>query len=78
MIPVDITCDLMDEDESGYVWTFLREERNPARVTPRALVLAGDGEASALAEVVEIVDKPAGAIVRLRLLPVAGIDAVTH
>ncbi len=27
MVSVEITCDLMDEDETGYVWTFLREAR---------------------------------------------------
>ena len=31
MITVDITCDLMDEDETGYVWTFLHEARDPGR-----------------------------------------------
>ena len=30
MVSVDITCDLMDEDETGLVWTFLREARDPA------------------------------------------------
>ena len=30
MVSVDITCDLMDEDETGHVWTFLREARDPA------------------------------------------------
>jgi len=24
VVTIDITCDLMDEDETGYVWTFLR------------------------------------------------------
>ena len=29
MVVQDINCDLMDEDESGYVWTFLREALIP-------------------------------------------------
>lgn len=29
MVVQDINCDLMDEDESGYVWTFPREARDP-------------------------------------------------
>ena len=30
MVSVDITCDLMDEDESGYIWTFLRRRETQA------------------------------------------------
>lgn len=69
MVSVDITCDLMDEDESGYVWTFLREARDPSVIEPGAIVVAGDGDAPAVAEVVEIVEKPAGQVVHLRVLP---------
>jgi hypothetical protein len=35
MVTVDITCDLMDEDESGHVWAFLREARDPSLIEPR-------------------------------------------
>ena len=69
MVTVDIACDLMDEDESGYVWTFLREARDPNLIQPGAIVVAGDEGAPAVAEVVEIVEKPAGQVVHLRLLP---------
>lgn len=69
MVSVDITCDLMDEDESGYVWTFLREARDPSLIEPGAIVVAGDEDAPAVAEVVEIVAKPAGQVVHLRVLP---------
>lgn len=69
MVTVDITCDLMDEDESGYVWTFLREARDPTLIEPGAIVVAGDEDSPAVAEVVEIVEKPAGQVVHLRVLP---------
>ncbi len=69
MVTIDITCDLMDEDETGYVWTFLREARNAALIEPGAIVVAGDPDAPAVAEVVDIVDKPPGAVVHLRVLP---------
>jgi hypothetical protein len=59
----------MDEDESGYVWTFLREARDPSLIEPGAIVAVGDEDAPAVAEVVEIVAKPAGRVVHLRLLP---------
>ncbi len=69
MVSVDISCDLMDEDESGYVWTFLREARDQRLIDPGAIVVAGDEDAPAVAEVVEIVEKPVGPVVHLRLLP---------
>jgi hypothetical protein len=37
MYLVDITADLNDEDEAGYVWTFLDEARDPARISPELL-----------------------------------------
>jgi hypothetical protein len=69
MVSVDITCDLMDEDETGFVWTFLREATDPSVIVPGAIVVAGDADAPAVAEVVDIVDKPAGKVVHLRVLP---------
>jgi hypothetical protein len=38
-------------------------------MTPGAIVVAGDADAPAVAEVVDVVEKPAGKIVHLRLLP---------
>jgi len=69
VIRVDITADLNDEDETGYVWTFLDEARDPSIITPGAIVVAGDPDAPALAEVVDLVEKPSGTVVHLRLLP---------
>jgi hypothetical protein len=69
MVTVDITADLNDEDETGFVWTFLHEARDQSLINPGAIVVAGDSDAPAVAEVVDIVDKPAGKIVHLRLLP---------
>jgi hypothetical protein len=69
VIVVDIAADLNDEDDTGLVWTFLDEARNPAIVVPGAIVVAGDADAPAVAEVVDLVDKPSGTIVHLRLLP---------
>lgn len=69
MVTVDVTADLNDEDETGFVWTFLDEARDPSLVASKAIVVTGDADAPAVAEVVEVVDKPAGKIVHLRLLP---------
>jgi precorrin-3B methylase len=68
-ITVDIRCDLMDEEETCHIFTFLREARNPSLIGPGAIVAAGDAEVAAVAEVVEVVEKPAGRIVHLRVLP---------
>jgi hypothetical protein len=80
VVSVDINCDLMDEDESGYVWTFLREARDPRLIEPGAIVVAGDEDAPAVAEVVEIVEKPSGLVVHLRLLPgaIQDYEALVH
>jgi hypothetical protein len=69
MIAVDITADLNDEDETGFVWTFLDEARDPSIIVPGAIVMARDVDAPAVAEVVDLVEKPSGTIVHLRLLP---------
>jgi hypothetical protein len=66
---VDITADLNDRDDTGFVWTFLDEARDPSLIVPGAIVLAGDDDEPAVAQVVELADEPAGRIVRLRPLP---------
>jgi hypothetical protein len=68
-VTVDITADLNDEDETGLVWTFLDEARDPAVIVPGAIVVAGDADAPAVVEVVDIVPKAAGDVVHLRILP---------
>jgi hypothetical protein len=68
-ITVDIAADLNDEDETGFVWTFLDEARDPTIIVPNAMVVAGDFEAPAVVEVIDIVRKAAGDIVHLRILP---------
>lgn len=69
VVTVDITCDLMDEDETGHVWTFLRNARDRSLIEPGAIVVAGGPDAPAIAEVIDIVAKPAGDVVHLRVLP---------
>lgn len=45
----------------AYIWTFLREARDPSLISPGASVVAGDEHSPAVAEFLEIVEKPAGA-----------------
>lgn len=69
MITVDIVADLNTEDETGYVWTFLDEARDPALIVPGAVVVAGDEDAPAVAVVVDLTPHPNGTIVHLDVLP---------
>jgi hypothetical protein len=69
MIAVDIRADLNAEDQTGYVWAFLDEARDPSLITPGALVVAGDEDAHAVAAVVDLVEHPNGTIVHLDVLP---------
>jgi hypothetical protein len=69
MVTIDIPADLNDEDETGFVWTFLDEARTRALVTPGAIVTTGDEDSPAIAQVVDLVVKPSGTVVHLRILP---------
>jgi hypothetical protein len=58
-----------DEDETGYVWTFLDEARDPGQIKPGAIIVAGDQDAAAVCEVIDLAPAGDGIIVHLRLLP---------
>jgi len=69
MYRVDINADLNDEDETGYVWTFLDEAREPGQIKPGAIIVAGDEEAAAVCQVIDLTPAGDGTIVHLRFLP---------
>ena len=69
MYHVDITADLNDEDGTGYVWTFLDEAREPSQIKPGTLVVAGDEDAAAICQVIDLTSAGDGTIVHLKLLP---------
>ncbi len=69
MYRVDITADLNDEDETGYVWTFLDEARDPGQIKPGAIIVAGDEDTAAVCEVIDLAPAGDGTIVHLRPLP---------
>lgn len=69
MSRVDIPADLNSEDEAGFVWTFLDEADDPSVIRPGEVVVAGSPLTAAVCEVVDVVEKAAGTIVHLRLLP---------
>ncbi|HUW04074.1 MAG TPA: hypothetical protein VMW08_17100 [Acidimicrobiales bacterium] len=56
-------------DGTGFVWTFLDEARDPARVVVGAIVVTGDDVDPVLARVVSLTERPGGVKVHLDLLP---------
>ena len=68
MTRVDIPADLNSEDETGFVWTFLDEADDPSIIVPGDVVLAGYPSTPAVCEVVDLVQKPVGTVVHLRVL----------
>lgn len=66
---VDITCDVQQIDETGYVWTFFDEARDAAVIVPGGIVVAGSDDEPAYARVVDIVGDEPDRIVHLDVLP---------
>jgi hypothetical protein len=64
-IPIDLTVDLNNEDESGLPWTFRDESRDSALVVEGAWLVVGEGSTRAVAQVVEVEED----IIRVRPLP---------
>ncbi|MCW2761322.1 MAG: hypothetical protein JWR85_1523 [Marmoricola sp.] len=55
---VTLPADVHQIDQTGFVWAFLDEAREPGRVQPGSLIVAGDPEEPFLARPVDIVDGP--------------------
>jgi hypothetical protein len=64
-LEVDLVIDLNSEDESGLPWGFIDDARDPELLREGAWVVVGQGNAQAVAQVVEI----DGDVVRVRPLP---------
>lgn len=72
---IDIPCDVQQIDQTGFIWTFLNEARDPAVIFPGAIVTTADVDEPVVAEVVDVVEELAGKIVHLALLPPGQISA---
>lgn len=80
-IAATLPADVNQVDETGYVWSFLSEAAEPARVRPGAIIVAGDSVEPFLARVVDVVDGPRGdSIVHLDVLgvPDQTIEELRH
>lgn len=68
-VVVDLEVDFHNEDETGYVWTWLSEARDPSLITADRIVIVGDEDALAMARIVDLVEHENGTIVHIDVLP---------
>lgn len=68
-VRIDIPCDVQQVDDTGQVWTFLHEARDPAVIRPGAIVIAADDEDPVVARVTDLVARDGHTIVHLEVLP---------
>lgn len=71
---VDVEFDFGNEDQTGYLWTWLDRARDPAEVFPGAVLTLRDGEDMAMGQVIDLVPAANGTIVHIELLPGAVED----
>ena len=51
---VDLVVDLNTMDDTGLPWAFLTDAVHPDRIRPGAYVIAGSGQARAVAQIIDI------------------------
>ena len=51
---IDLVADLNAEDDEGLGWSTLREARDPARIRPGVMLVAGNRHAQAVVRVVAV------------------------
>jgi hypothetical protein len=54
--PIDLAADLNDQDDEGLGWCTLGEARDPARIRPGVILVAGNRQAQAVVRVVAVDD----------------------
>jgi len=55
-VTIDLPVDLNTMDDTGLPWSFLEDSPRPERVFPGAYIVVGEGEATAVARVVDVED----------------------
>jgi hypothetical protein len=68
-VVVDLEVDFHNEDETGHPWTWLSEAPDRSLITPDRIIVVGDGDALAMARVVDLVNHGNGTLVHVELLP---------
>lgn len=51
---IDLIADLNSEDDDGLGWSVLGDARDPSRVRPGAMLVAGNRQAAAVVRVVSV------------------------
>jgi hypothetical protein len=51
---IDLPVDLSTMDDTGLPWSFLDESAHPERIVPGAFIVVGEGDATAVAQVVDV------------------------
>jgi hypothetical protein len=75
-VEIDIPCDVQQVDETGLVWTFLDEARDPAVIVEGAIVLSADEVDPVLARVSTLTPHGDRTLVHLQILPGDPLDYV--
>ncbi len=57
---VDLEADFANEDETGYIWVFLDEAREPERIIPGAVLTLREGKDLAMGQVIDLALRPMG------------------
>lgn len=73
-VQIDIPCDIQQVDETGFLWTFLGEARDPSLITEGAIVIAADEIAPVVARVVKLTLNASRTLVHLQILPGDPLD----
>ena len=68
-VKIDIRCDVQQIDDTGFVWTFLDEAREPSLVRVGAILIAADEVDPVVARVVDLIPSGDRTIVDLEVLP---------
>ena len=55
-LELDLEADLNAQNDEGLGWSTLRDARDPSRVTPGAMLLAGNSQGCAVVRIVAIDD----------------------
>jgi len=62
MDDLDLIADLNDQDDDGLGWSTLADAATPERVSPGAMLLAGNSQAHAVVRVVAVDDDDDGQV----------------
>ena len=73
-VQIDIPCDVQQVDNTGFVWAFLDEARDPSLIHEGAIVVSADETDPVVARVVDLVARGDRTIVHLEILPGDPLD----